>query len=345
MTTRHNLLCNFAASWSGGGYKRLFEYARWFDEHGGANFIVHPRCADLGDQFPRNRYFIASPSRWRRLYDDCGYLRDIERQIGKPELYYSYGIPLYFPVGTVNWFHLSNVLPLSTRGIPLSLSGRLRAALLGRRIRRGFANAQVISAESKTSTELLSGVAPSRLFVSVNGSDDELAVLREAHPEPKQNVATVVGTIQYKALEDSVLVFRMLQRGNPGLRLSIIGNPDWVPPALRSMPDVSVRGLLPRDEVIASLRQSQFYITTSRVENSYNAAAEGIFLAAESYISNIGPHRELLLNMPFDEVSVPGLPAPLLHVTRHSLSGANLKSWDNVVREMLGRFQEVAGHR
>jgi hypothetical protein len=342
MTTRYNLLCNFAASWSGGGHKRLFEYARWFNDNGGANFVVHPRCADLAGTFPRNRYFNAAPSRWQRLYDDCGYLRDIERQIGKPDLYYSYGIPLYFPVGRVNWFHLSNVLPLSTRGIPLSVLGRLRSAVLGRRIRRGLANAEVISAESRTSTQLLSGVEPGRLFVSVNGSDDELARLREPHQEKKESVATVVGTIQYKALADSVAVFRMLQRTNPGLQLSIIGNPDWVPRALRGLPDVNIRGVLPRAEVIASLRKSQFYITTSRVENSYNAAAEGIFLAAESYISNIGPHRELLLNMPFDEVSVPGVARPLLHATRESLSGANLKSWDSVVREMLARFDAVA---
>jgi glycosyltransferase involved in cell wall biosynthesis len=341
MDTPSNLVFNFAASYSGGGHKRLFEFARWFDQRGGANFIVHPRCADLSVTFARNRYFIAAQSRWQRLYDDCGYLRDIERQIGTPDLYYSYGIPLYFRFGTVSWFHLSNVLPLDARGIPLPLYSRLTLAVLGKRIRRGFANADVISAESKTSTDLIAAADPNLLFVSVNGSDDEIATLRNGRRNDTENIATVVGTIRYKALAESVRVFEMLKRENPGLKLMIIGNATWVPNALRTLPDVVICGALPRSEVIGCLRKSKFYITTSRVENSFNAAAEGIFLADESYISDIGPHRELLLGMPFDQVSVPGATLPSLHVRRDSLTGDNLKSWDTVIREMLARFRSV----
>jgi hypothetical protein len=41
-------------------------------------------------------------SRLSCLFDDWGYLQ----AIGRPELYYSYGIPLYRRFGRVNWFHL-----------------------------------------------------------------------------------------------------------------------------------------------------------------------------------------------------------------------------------------------
>jgi hypothetical protein len=133
----------------------------------------------------------------------------------------------------------------------------------------------------------------------------------------------------------------MLSRLDSELKLVIIGNPDWVPAALSRKQNVAVRGLQPRPAVIECLRNSRIYISTTRIENSYNAAAEGIFLAEESYISDIGPHRELLLRMPFEEVSVPGLRSKLLHVRRKDLTGANLKSWETVVVDMMARFHEA----
>lgn len=341
MTTWNKFLFNFAASYSTGGYKRLHEYASWFDRNGGAWFVIHPRCAHLIKQFPRVRFFIAKQSHVERLYNDCLYLEAIGKEIGRPDLYYSYGIPLYFPFGEINWFHLSNVLPLGTAGIPLSLFARVKAAYLGRQIRAGFAHAAVISAESAWSLQVLGVDAAEKGFLSVNGSDDELACLRSTQTGTKENVATVVGTASYKALEDSWRVFEMLRQTNSGLQLVIVGNPEWVPRALQGKPGVVIRGLVPRAEVIDCLRKTKFYISTTRIENSYNAAAEGVFFADESYISDIGPHRELLLNMPCDAASVPGVRAPVLHVYRDSLTGANLKSWETVVVEMIARFREA----
>jgi hypothetical protein len=341
MLVENKFLFNFAASYSTGGYKRLYEYARWFNRNGGAWFVIHPRCADLIAEFPNSKFFVAKQSRVERLYNDCGYLNAIAKEIGRPELYYSYGIPLYFRFGKINWFHLSNVLPLGTKAIPLSVFERVKAGYLGRKIVRGFANADVISAESDCSLGML-GLDPSeRLFLSVNGSDDELACLRSKRTANSQNIATVVGTAAYKALEDSFLVFEMLKKTSNGLKLAIIGNPGWIPRALKGKQDVVIRGLLQRSDVIDCLRSTKFYISTTCIENSYNAAAEGVFFADESYISDIGPHRELLVTMPFEEVSVPGVRTPLLHVRRDSLTGANLKSWETVIVQMIARFQEA----
>jgi hypothetical protein len=339
MSVQNRFLFNFAASYSTGGYKRLYEYARWFSQHGGAWFVIHPRCAHLAEEFPNNRFFIATQSRIQRLYDDCGYLHAIERQIGQPQLYYSYGIPLYFRFGEVSWFHLSNVLPLGPKAIPLGLLARLKFAYLGMKIRAGFAHADVISAESAASLQMLGLPSTDKLFLSVNGSDDELAWLRSGQVTPKQEIATVVGTARYKALEDSYRLFEHLRRSNQRLQLLIFGYPNWIPRALRDKPNVVIQGLTQRSAVIDWLRKSRIYISTTRIENSYNAAAEGMFFADESYISDIGPHRELLLNMPFEQLSVPGVRAPLLHVQRQRLTGANLKDWETVVAEMIARFQ------
>jgi glycosyltransferase involved in cell wall biosynthesis len=345
MHVEYNCVFNFAASYSGGGYKRLHAYAKWFNENGGALFVINPRCAGLEAQFPNNRFFIAAQSRIRRVFDDCAYLRAIEKEIGIPQLYYSYGIPLYFRFGEVNWFHLSNVLPLHAESIPLSLFDRLKMAYLGKRIRRGFAEADVISAESNNSLSLIGDKFFRKLFLSVNGSDDELAYLQDQSVEEKADVATVLGTQRYKAIDDSFAVFEMLKDKHRKLRLVILGNPQSIPRALRANSNVVMLGILDRYDVIDCLRRSKFFISTTYIENSYNAASEGIFIADESYISDIGPHRELLKGMPCDRVSVPGVSRRLLHVNRAALSGANLKKWDTVVVEMIERFRRTIQER
>jgi hypothetical protein len=341
MSVQSRFLFNFAASYSTGGYKRLYEYAKWFNGNGGAWFVIHPRCSQLTAEFANNRFFVVSQSRIERLYNDCAYLKTIEQQIGQPDLYYSYGIPLYFRFGKICWFHLSNVLPLGGRALLLSLPARLKFALLGMKIRSGFEYADVISAESASSLKMLGAPSPERLFLSVNGSDDELVWLRSRQVTLKEDIATVVGTASYKALDDSYRLFEQLKQRNAQLKLIIIGHSNWIPRALTRKHDVTIRGLETRSAVIDWLRKTRIYISTTRIENSYNAAAEGIFFADESYISDIGPHRELLLGMPFENLSVPGVRIPLLHVHRDRLTGANLKDWQTVVVDMIARFHQA----
>jgi len=231
------------------------------------------------------------------------------------------------------------VLPLAHRGIPVPPFDRLRLKLLRRRIRRALVNADVISAESSFSLGLIDSRWAARLFLSVNGSDDEMDYIKRPAADGKDDIATVVGTSSHKALDDSFRVFEMLRRDDARLKLMIIGNPKDVSRSLRRERSVVVRGLLPRAEVINCLKRSRYYISTTRIENSYNAASEGVFIADESYISDIGPHRELLMNTRFDVASIPMVSRPMLHVRRSDLMGANLKTWATVVEEMIARFR------
>ena len=339
MAVAKAFLFNFAASYSGGGLKRLAEYARWFHENGGAWFIIHPRCARLIEECPANRFFVPAQPRYQRLFADCRYLGPIGKEIGRPQLYYSYGIPLYERFGAINWFHVSNVLPLAAQSVPLSLFDRLKLGYLGGRIRDNLQNADVISAESRCSLGLIDAQHAGKLFLSVNGSDDELAYLQEKSPEKKEDIAIVVGTYRYKAIADSHKVFAMLRRENQHLKLMIIGNEETIPGEVRRDKDVIVRGVVERSEVAACLRKARYYIASTHIENSYNAAAEGVFVADESYISDIGPHRELLANLPFDEIAVPGVHRPFLRVRRENLSGAGLKTWESVITDMIRKVR------
>jgi hypothetical protein len=86
-------LFHFAASHSGGGYKRLHEYARWFNGNGGTAFAIHLHCEGLRREFPANCYLTVSPSHVRRLRDEYSCLEEIRRIIGRPELYYTCRTP------------------------------------------------------------------------------------------------------------------------------------------------------------------------------------------------------------------------------------------------------------
>lgn len=329
-------LYNFSVSHSGGGYKRLYEYSRVIDSRGGAHFIIHPNCQSLIQSFPNNHYHVTTQSPIQRIFEDCKYLKPILETHGVPDLYYSYGIPIYFKVGLVNWFHLSNVLPLASKGIAIGPLSFLKVLELGRRIRKNLENASVISAESQFSLKALGSKNTQRHFLSVNGADDEIALLGENKVYKKSNIAVVIGTYRYKALQDSYKVFMMLRKASESdLKLVIIGPEKDILTEIADDKHVVIRGLLSRKEVLECLQTARFYISTTQIENSYNAASEGIFFADESYISNIGPHQELLADMPYELISIPKLDSLLIKVKRKNINGDNLKTWEQVVKQMM----------
>jgi hypothetical protein len=50
-----------------------------------------------------------------------------------------------------------------------------------------------------------------------------------------------------------------------------------------------------------------------------------------------------LTDLPFDEIAVPGVSRPVLHVKRENLSGANLKTWESVITDMIRKVRASAG--
>jgi glycosyltransferase involved in cell wall biosynthesis len=344
MKIENRFLFNFAVSYTGGGHKRLYEYAKWFNRNGGAWFVVHPNCAYLSVEFPGNRFFVVNQTKFQRLFSDCRYLEDIQNIVGQPDLYYAYGIPIYKRIGKINWFHLSNILPLALKNIPLSWYERLKMAYLGWRIRRNLFNANVISAESNYSLNVIGLAQRGKLFLSINGADDELNGLESNIVSAKRNYATLVGTYSYKGLDHAVLVFEMLKKYDPQLKLRIIGSQNSLTHSLREREDILVMGLLKQAEVIDCLRESKYYISTTYIENSYNAASEGIFLADESYISDIGPHQELLQGLIYEQIKLPSTNRTLLHVVRSKISGRNLKTWDKIIIEMIANWRVSMGN-
>jgi len=336
MTVKYKFLFNFAVTRTGGGLKRLCHYAKWFHEKGGAQFIIHPDCSFLIKEFPNNQYFVVLQTRTKRLFNDCDYLSDIKKEIGEPDLYYSYGIPVYYRFGEINWFHISNVLPLNLRVMGLSLFDRyIRLRVLRWKINNNYKNADIISAESYSSLGLIKNQDDEKLFLSVNGSDDEISYLRNKFKMEKDNIAVVVGTQKYKVLLDSYHIFETLKKHNKLLKLFLIGSKGSIPVQLMNCKDVVTTGVLQQSDVIEFLKKTKYYISTTLVENSFNAASEGMIFADEAYISDIAPHRELLESESFERVSMSHLSNPVLRVKGEDIKGKNLKLWDDIIIEMV----------
>ena len=87
------------------------------------------------------------------------------------------------------------------------------------------------------------------------------------------------------------------------------------------------------------MRGSRYFLTATTTENSFNAAAEGIFLAEKSYISDIPPHRELIEGMNYKFIR--NRAGSFIHIQRRDLSSANIRSWDDVVMQMLNNAEIV----
>ena len=173
-------LFNFSASPAGGGLRRLEETAKWFDQRGGATFLVHARALQAVAPYSQgNRYFGIRQSKLERLIADGRYLPGVIREIGTPDVYFSYGVPLFFNVGKINWLHVSNALTMTTERHGMPFKRYLELQLLGNRLVRSLRHASIASAESEYALGLLKvargNPGGERRYVVVgNGCEDAL---------------------------------------------------------------------------------------------------------------------------------------------------------------------------
>ncbi len=336
MKLKYNYLLNFAVTTTGGGLKRLTQYAKWFNDNGGATFIIHPNCDFLKKKFPKNKYFVVFQTRLRRLFRDCDYLLKINKEIIKPELYYSYGIPIYSKFGKINWLHISNILPFFSENFGLSFFDKyIKFNILKWKIITNYKYSDVVSAESNNSLNLIKNKSIKSYFLSLNGSNDEIDHLTNNEQIKKKDIAVIVGTQNYKNIKNAYKIFEILKSKNNFLKLIIVGDENFIPKYLRYNKDIIIKGAIEHSRVIALLKIAKYFISTTMVENSFNAASEGVILSEESYISDIKPHRELLKNETYDLVSIPNLSNKIIRVKSKNIKGKNLKLWNDIILEKI----------
>jgi len=303
-------LFNFSASFVGGGLMRLIETARWFDQNEGGNFIVNEKAFHAVKNFSKkNVYFLVSSNKLKRFINDGYYIKDILHTIGSPDVYFSYGIPVFFQVGKINWFHISNATSLTTHKINLPLVKRMEMILLKNRIINSLKFVQIISGESEFSLNLLrdnKNLNTHELFFHIlpNGFRDLERERVSRKVKKKEFYAITIGTHKYKQISLAFHVFQLLQKMNPKLgKFIIIGNKKDVPSKVLNSQSVEVVNTgNNREQLIQFLSNSEYYISASQIENSSMASLEGLILSKKVVLSDIPPHHEMLKNYNFKEI-------------------------------------------
>jgi hypothetical protein len=95
-------LFNFSHSYSGGGLKRLLAYSKYFDEEGGANFIVNFKVKPQLEKYLNNKYYYLDSNIFNNINNNKAYLVNLVKSLDNIDLYYSYGIPIAFKIGRIN---------------------------------------------------------------------------------------------------------------------------------------------------------------------------------------------------------------------------------------------------
>ena len=336
-------LFNFSSSYQGGGLKRLTAFVKWFDRYGGANFIINKKLRGYFKKYTKNRYFYENISLFSKFINRQKYVDHIISKMTNCNFYYSYNIPINRKVATIDWFHLSNVLPftgMSNSNLPLRR--KLELWWLGILIRRSLKKPNYVSAESNNSVKILISLGTKRPVLSINGADDELKYLQLKNKVSYlENQAVIVGTYYHKNLADSYKIYKYLQSSKKNMKLIIIGSQKEIPSCIKNDLSVILKNSLCHRDVIKQLSSSKYYINTSLIENSWNGVAEGVTFAKKSYISSIPTHLELLKKTNVKILKNLDLSIPVICVSRSSLDTSKIKSWDKVIGDMNFKINKI----
>lgn len=333
----YNFLFNFSSSYSGGGLKRLEEFSKWFSLHGGATFLISKKSAFLVDKYPANNYVIPEISKIGRLLNTESYLNNFKKR--KFDLYYSYGIPITKKAANINIIHISNVLPFIKNDFGYNIIENIKFLLLKFYFINSLKKADVLSAESDFSISLFKDNFKKKKIVSKNGSDDEIEYFEnnkyEIDKKVYENYAVVLGTHKHKAILDSYMLFNSIKEEQHLDKLMIIGSKDQLPNEILKDSSVDLLGVMERADIMKILSKAKIYISTTMVENSFNAASEAIFLTKKSYISAIPPHFELLKGLKFNIRKFDSIGLNILEVNSVDIDTRNLLKWDTIIEQIL----------
>ena len=296
-------LFNFSSSWVGGGLIRTLETVKWFDNNMGAYFIINDRIEnEVSKHSKNNKYFFISDNKVKRLFSDGYYIPKIIATIGKPDIYFSYGIPVFNDIAKINWFHISNALTLKTHKISLPLKTRIQMLILKKRIIKSIKYTNIATGESKFSVNLLKDEAKKRNLhchydVLPNGYDTSLIqdVLNNKRDELSKYAITI-GTFKYKKIKIALELFHEIRKTNNLKKFIIVGPHNNLPKPVLIDKYVEFRSTISREDLFTLLYNAEYYISASQIENSSNAALEALLLSKNIILSNIPSHNEMLRN-------------------------------------------------
>ena len=333
-------LFNFSSSTVGGGLIRTLETVKWFDDNFGAYFIISEKIKDLVSEFNRkNKYFFVSKNKTKRLLSDGYYIDKIIGEIGKPDIYFSYGIPVFKDLGKINWFHISNALALKTDKISLPFKTRIQMLVLKRRIIKSIKYTDIITGESEFSINLLKQEISEKNFdchcdILPNGY--EINLVKNIVTKKRQTLtknAITIGTYKYKKIEIALELFHHIKEANNLRKFIIVGSTRNIPKSVINDKFVEIRSSPSRDELLTLLYNAEYYISASQIENSSNAVLEALLLSKNIILSNIPSHNEMLRNFKTQKIIINNITFNSLENIDHNKVEAI--SWDQVSKKMF----------
>ncbi len=294
-------LFNFSSSWVGGGLIRTIETVKWFDNNMGAYFILNSQIKDKVSKYNNNnKYFFVSDNKAKRLFSDGYYIPEIISEIGRPDIYFSYGIPIFKDIGRINWFHLSNALALKTHNISLPLMTRIQMLILKKRIINSIKYADIATGESEFSVNLLKENVNKinlncRYYVLPNGYDtDHLKKILNKKRKVLTKYAVTIGTYKYKKIKVALELFHQIKEEYNLKKFIIVGSINNLPRSVIKDKFVEIKPSIERDDLLKLLYEAEFYISASQIENSSNAVLEALLLSKNIILSSIPSHNEML---------------------------------------------------
>ena len=297
-------LFNFSSSWTGGGLNRTYETVKWFDSNLGAYFIINDKIKDEISIFNRkNKYFFVSENKLKRLLMEGYYMPQIIDEIGKPDIYFSYGISVFYNIGNINWFHISNALTIKTKNISLPLIKRIQMWILKRRIIRSMKYTQIVTGESEFSINLLKEINNKKhlkCFYDVLPNGYDISIVKNILNKKRDlslNYGLTIGTFTYKKIKVALELFYEIKKEKNLEKFIIVGSSDYVPNSVINDKLVEFKSNISKEELFKLLYNAEYYISASQIENSSIAVLEALLLSKNIVLSNIPSHNEMVRNL------------------------------------------------
>ena len=107
----YDIIFDFSSSPTGGSFRRIEAYAIFFSNVKIKTlFLLHPKTADRLNNKYKVHIKVVTKTFLEKFFSRNSYLN---KYIGECRWLFSYGIPIFNPIGENNWFHISNILPFS----------------------------------------------------------------------------------------------------------------------------------------------------------------------------------------------------------------------------------------
>lgn len=330
-----DIVFDFSSSGSGGSLKRIQAYIDFFKKaEFKVIFLINKKALVSLNGLESVDYLVIEKSILSKLLCNQSHLNFIKE---KPKCYFSYGFPISKKVGLMNWFHISNALPLNINIKYLDLFTFFKMIIVRFQYKFFCKTPDVVSGESRYTLKAYSDkIDPNiKTVLLENGSSYNLNL--KNNQSDSFRYALVVGTESYKRLFLAYKVFMSIKKTYKLKKIIIVGKLSWINCILKLNKNIITFNNPTKEEYISLISNSTFFISSSYVENSSNAALDGILFARYTILSDIPSHNEMLAAHKTKKI--------LINKYRFILfkKSKNFKSpkWSISIRKMIGEINLI----